>query len=57
MARHITDLKYRELKYRNFALTVANFTPYSIDSSDDQLEDAIATLNRLIDEAKTLVDI
>lgn len=35
--------------------TVARLTPYSIDSSDDCLEDACVTLNRLIEEANALL--
>lgn len=39
-----------------FIRTIARMVPYSIDSSDDILDDAVATLNRLIHEAKNIKD-
>jgi hypothetical protein len=35
-------------------LNIAAFSRYSVDSTDDQLEDAIATLNRLRAEAQSI---
>lgn len=35
--------------------TIARMDPYSIDSSDDQLEDAVSTMNSLIHSARALI--
>lgn len=35
--------------------TIARMDPYSIDSSDDMLEDAVSTMNSLIQSARALI--
>jgi len=44
-------------KMNGFAEQVARMSPYSIDSSDDKLEDAVATMNRLIADSRKLTGI
>ena len=36
--------------------TIARMTPYRIGWSDDKLDDAVATLNRLIEEAQAVAE-
>ncbi len=40
------------MTYIDLVNTIAEMTPVSIDSSDDVLEDCVATINRLIEEAR-----
>lgn len=44
----------RLLKHVQFVQTIARMTTYNLDSSD-VLEDAVSTLNRLIDDAREMV--
>lgn len=36
--------------------TIAGMTRYDVDSSDDKIEDAFATFNRIIAEARDIVE-
>ena len=38
-----------------FVKDMANFTTYTIDTSDDQLEDCIVTMNKMIERAKKML--
>jgi hypothetical protein len=43
------------MTHRELVQQIARMTRYSIDSSDDMLDDCVATMNRLIQEAKLIV--
>ena len=40
---------------RQLVQLIAGMTRYSIDSDDDKLDDCVATMNRLIQEAQEIV--
>jgi hypothetical protein len=39
---------------RQLVRLIADMSYYSIDSSDDKLDDCVATMNHLIDEARAI---